>query len=95
MATAISILLFNIIRLTLIKVKMNMHPFSLKTLYAILLLFGMYFCLYYFLPNSSNYLFDIIWKSLLIVIIFIPSVFYLNLSEDINQLLIQVRKYFR
>ena len=95
MATAISIFLFNFIRLVLVQIKMKMHPFSLKTLYTVLLLFIMYFCLYYFLPNSSYHFLDIIWKSVLILIIFLPSIFYLNLSEDINQFIIELREYFR
>jgi O-antigen/teichoic acid export membrane protein len=94
MATAISILLFNLIRLILIKVKMNMHPFSLQTFYTILLLFGLYFLLN-FLPNSSCSFLDIIWKSLVAFIIFIPTVFYLNLSEDINKVINDVRENFR
>ena len=94
MATAISIFLFNFIRLVLVQIKMKMHPFSLKTLYTVLLLFTMYLCLYYFLPNSSYHFLDIIWKSLLILIIFLPSIFYLNLSEDINQFIIELREIF-
>ena len=91
MATAISILLFNLIRLVLIKVKMNMHPFSLRTMYTVLLLLGIYLLLYS-LPGSGYAFLDIVWKSLLVLIIFIPSVLYLNLSEDINNTIIDARK---
>ena len=91
MATAISVLLFNLIRLVLIKVKMNMHPFSLQTIKTILLLFVMFFVLD-FLPNSSYAFVDIIWKSIVVFILFIAAVLYLNLSEDINKLIIEVRK---
>ena len=87
MATAISILLFNCSRFIIIKVKMNMHPFSLKTIYTVLLLFGINFLLYFF-PNSGKAFLDIIWRSLAVLIIFIPLGYYLNLSEDINNLLL-------
>jgi len=93
MATAISIFLFNLIRLILIKVKMNMHPFSLQTIKTILLIFVMFFTLD-FLPNSSYAFVNIIWKSIVVVILFIPAVMYFNLSEDINKLIIEVRKRF-
>jgi O-antigen/teichoic acid export membrane protein len=73
MATAISILLFNFIRLALIFVKINMHPFSFKTIYTILLLFVIYFTLCY-LPNSGYAILDIFWKSLLVCIISVPSI---------------------
>ena len=91
MATAISISLFNFIRLILIKVKMNMHPFSLQTIKTILLLFVMFFTLD-FLPNSSYAFVDIIWKSIVVFILFISAVMYFKLSEDINEVIIEVRK---
>ena len=91
MATAISISLFNFIRLILIKVKMNMHPFSLQTIKTILLLFVMFFALD-FLPNSSYAFVDIIWKSIVVFILFISAVMYFQLSEDINEVIIEVRK---
>ena len=91
MATAISISLFNLIRLILIKVKLNMHPFSLQTIKTILLLFALFFTLD-FLPDSSYAFFDIIWKSIVVFILFIGAVLYFNLSEDISELLNVVRK---
>ena len=90
MATAISVLLFNLIRLILIKVKMNMHPFSLQTIKTILLLFVMFFTLD-FLPNSSYAFVDIIWKSIVVVILFIPAVMYFNLSEDITAIVKELK----
>mgnify|MGYP000200372055 FL=1 len=90
MATAISISLFNLIRLILIKVKMNMHPFSLQTIKTILLLFVMFFTLD-FLPNSSYAFVDIIWKSTVVVILFIPAVMYFNLSEDITAIVKELK----
>ena len=93
MATAISISLFNFIRLILIKVKMNMHPFSLQTIKTILLLFVMFFALD-FLPDSSYAFVDIIWKSIVVFILVIPAIIYFKLSEDINEVIIEVRKRF-
>ena len=89
MATAISILLFNLIRLILIKVKMNMHPFSLQSIYTILLLLGIYFIIS-FIPNFGYAFLDIICKSIAVFVLFIPSLIYLNLSEDINKTIIEL-----
>jgi len=91
MATAISISLFNLIRLILIKVKMNMHPFNLQTIKTIMLLFVMFFTLD-FLPDSNYAFVDIIWKSIVVFILVIPAIMYFKLSEDINKLIIEVRK---
>ena len=90
MATAISVLLFNIIRLILIKVKMNMHPFSLQTIKTILLLFTMFLTLD-FLPNSSYAFADIIWKSIVVIVLFIPAVVYFNLSKDITEIVKELK----
>ena len=83
MATAISVLLFNMIRLVLIKVKMNMQPFSKQTVITFLVLLFVYFIVDLF-PLSSVVIFDIIWKSLLALLLFVPIVLKLNLSEDIS-----------
>jgi len=68
-----------------------MQPFSLQTIKTILLLFVIFFTLD-LLPNSSCAFVDIIWKSIVVFILFIAAVLYLNLSEDINRLIIEVRK---
>jgi hypothetical protein len=70
---------------------MDMHPFSLQTIKTILLISVMFFIVD-FLPNSSYAFVDIIWRSLVVFILFIAVVFYFNLSEDINKLMIEIRK---
>ena len=90
MATAISVLLFNLIRLVLIKVKMNMHPFSLNTLKTIIVLLVIYY-LHQYLPKFSILLLDIFWKSSLTIIIYIPLVLILNLSDDITAIVKELR----
>ncbi len=91
MATAFSIFLFNFIRLFLIKLKMNMHPFSFKTFKTIVLIFFIYFIID-IVPISSYAIIDIFWKSILVFILFIPSVVYFNLSEDISKVINDFRE---
>ena len=93
MATALSVLLFNLIRLVLIKLKMNLQPFSLKTLYTILILLAIYGVSLY-LPLSGNLYLDVVWKTFVVVAVFIPLLLSLELSEDINKLVDDVRKRF-
>ena len=93
MATAFSVFLFNLIRLILIKVKMGMQPFSLKTLYTILILLAVYGISIY-LPLSGNLYLDIVWKTFVVLAIFIPLLLTLELSEDINKIVNDVRKRF-
>ena len=82
-ATAISLLLFNLFRLIFIKVKMDMQPFSKETVFTILVLLAVY------LIFNNMYLallplFAIVVKSSLALLIYIILVIKLKLSEDIS-----------
>ena len=82
-ATAISLLLFNLFRLILIKVKMDMQPFSKETVFTILVLLSVY------LMFNNMYLallplFAIVVKSSLALLIYIILVIKLKLSVDIS-----------
>jgi hypothetical protein len=46
------------------------------------------------LPNTNYAFADIIWKSILVFSIFIPTVLYLNLSEDINKIRDDIKSRF-
>ena len=91
MATALSVFLFNFMRLVLIKFKMKMHPFSFKTIYTIILLSAIALIVG-FLPLSGNVYVDVIWKSFFVLIVFIPLMLYLKLSEDINKIVMDIKK---
>tara|TARA_B100001287_G_C22680820_1_gene530247 strand:+ start:986 stop:2392 length:1407 start_codon:yes stop_codon:yes gene_type:complete len=94
MATALSIFLFNLIRLILIKVKMDIQPFSFKTLYTFLILLTLFgFSL--FIPLSGNLYFDIAWKTFFVFVTFIPLILALKLSEDINKIFNDIRNRIR
>lgn len=89
-ATSLSILAFNITRLSIIKMKLNMNPFSIQTIYTITLLLVLYYFLN-FLPISSIPLIDIIYRSFVACILFIPLVFFLKISDDINKLINDIK----
>ena len=93
MATAISVFIFHFTRVILLKIKMNMQPFSCKTIYTIILLILIYFLLI-FLPNTGYALFDIFWKSLIALLIFGPLVLYFNLSDDISLMMKDFKNRF-
>ena len=93
LATAISVLLFNLIRLILIKVKFGIQPFSIKTLYTLVLLAVIY-SLSNYIPISGNVYFDLLWRSFYILVLFVPALLWLNLSEDINKIVFDIRRRF-
>ena len=90
-ATAISVFIFNITRLLVIKVKMNMHPFSIKTIYTLIVLVFVYY-VSLFLPSIENTYLDMIWKTFFVFLTFTPLVLFFNLSEDITKLFYNLKK---
>ncbi len=90
-ASLISMLLFNILRYSLILIKFKLQPYNRNHLWAILVGLAVYFVVG-FMPEIYNYIIDIILRSLLITILFLGSIFFLNISEDINDL---IKKYLR
>ena len=93
MATAFSVLLFNILRLILIKVKLGLQPFSIKTLYTLALLAVIY-SLSNYIPVSGNVYIDLAWRLFYILALFVPAMLWLNLSEDINKTIIDIKRRF-
>ena len=95
MATALSIFCYNFIKLLIIKVKMDLQPFSIKTLYTLILLYIVFFIVNLF-PVLDIPLLSIIFRSILIFLFFIPFMIRLELSEDINNIIYNlINKFFR
>ena len=85
MATAVSIVLFNLIRIIIIYYKMKIQPFSKKTLITVLILFLIYLLCYKI--NLENIFLSIAIKTLVSSSIFILFCLKINLSDDINKLI--------
>ena len=94
LATALSVFLFNVIRLIIIKVKMNIQPFTINTFYTILLLI-IILLLSNLLPFSGNIYFDLIWRTIVIISVVTPIIIASKLSNDINQIVIDIVNRFR
>ena len=73
---------------------MDLQPFSLKTIYTVLILIALYGISIY-LPLSGNLYLDVVWKSFVVFVIFIPLLLFFELSEDINKLVVDFRKRLR
>ena len=88
MATAFSIIFFNLIRLIIIYNKIQIQPFSLKTLLTIILLILVY--LICFKLDFDNIFLSIAVKTILSTTLFISICIKANLSDDINKLISDV-----
>ena len=86
-ATACSLTLFNVIKLVFIYLKYNMHPFSNKTIFVLLITLLIYGLLI-FTVNISNPFLSVVIRSSLAILLFLPTVFYFNISEDLNNMVL-------
>jgi O-antigen/teichoic acid export membrane protein len=83
MATAISIFLYNIILVIFVKIKLKTQPFSLKTLFAALILVSFFILNSLFHPLHNVYI-DAIIRSAILSGLFVIIVLKLKISEDFN-----------
>lgn len=95
LGTFISLILYNGIKLVLIKYLFRIQPFSASSIqlviFSIALFFGLYFLPLGHLPN----LFKIAIKCMIIAISFFSFVFYSKISNDFNLTALQILKYFK
>ena len=70
---------------------MGLQPFTIKTFFTFLVLVIIYVIISY-LPLSGNMYFDVIWKMFVVFLFFLPLLFSLKLSEDINKIIVDFRK---
>lgn len=90
-ANLISFTIYNSIRYFFLIKKFNLQPFSVKTLYTIILGVATYYCCYFLFSNLHG-LAAIIARSTLFLVIFIAGVFLLKLSPDVMPLWVVLQK---
>ena len=83
LASALSVLIFNIFRSTFIYLKMRIQPFTINTLKELFII-AITLTINYFLPKQANFILDIILRSSIISIIFIGLTLFFKVSEDFN-----------
>jgi len=83
-ASLISKFIFNLIKYLFLYHKFGLQPFTSKTL--LLYIIGAFaYGVSLLLPEQSNYIVDILIRSSIILVAFSIPVYFLNISEDINQ----------
>jgi O-antigen/teichoic acid export membrane protein len=93
-AQLITYTLYNTIRLVYIKIQFNMWPFSIKTIYALLVAAACYLLVFYTTQSLQGFL-SMVVRSLFFSTIFIGSVFALQLTPDAQQLLTVIKNKTR
>ncbi len=82
-ATSFTLVVVNMLRIIFIYRKKKVHPFSKEMIIAFpvgLAVLG----LYYLTPDLDNVYLNFIARSALVVLVFVPLVFFLKVSKDLN-----------
>jgi O-antigen/teichoic acid export membrane protein len=87
----ISLSVYNFIRFEFLRRKFDMQPFSIKTIYALLLGFAAYFITYYLFKQQHEFIF-LVLRSIVFSGIMIAGVLVLKLTPDAMQLIENGRK---
>jgi O-antigen/teichoic acid export membrane protein len=93
-SNVISFTVYNVIRIIFLERKFNMHPFSIKTVYAILLAFASYAICYYAFLNMHGF-WAMVLKSIVFIGLYGGGVVYFNLSPDVSPVWEVVKKRTR
>lgn len=93
-ATMISITLYSVAKLMFVIKKMNLFPFTQKTILALGLLIGC-FLLFYFWDFPFHPLFNIFLKSVLVSTVYLTFSYKLKLSNDINSVMNKALRRFK
>jgi len=85
LATAISLLLFNLVSFLFLLVKFKMQPFTMKTFLTVIIGFSAFF-LTELLPEIESPILSVFLQSTVVLCIYIPLIVVFKISEDINAL---------
>ncbi|AGA80073.1 lipopolysaccharide biosynthesis protein [Echinicola vietnamensis] len=90
-ASLISMTLINGLRYLFLRKKYHLSPFTIENLKTILIIAGVW-ALTDWIPNVENIYLNLIMKGLIVLVLYIPSVYLANCSPDFN---VVVDKYLR
>jgi O-antigen/teichoic acid export membrane protein len=85
-STALTFIFYNILMLSFVKWKLNLHPFSIGML-KILVIIGGLLLMNFVLPKIGNPLIDSLCRSSILAVIAGVSVYFWNVSEDMNSVI--------
>lgn len=94
LATLITIFIYNTIKLLYVVQKMNLYPFTIKTLYSFGILLGVY-VLFYFWDFPFHAILNIGLKSVLIIAVYVFVNYKLHISEEFDKVVISILKKIR
>ncbi|MBG15694.1 MAG: hypothetical protein CL853_05010 [Crocinitomicaceae bacterium] len=92
LATAISVFLFNFFSFLFLLIKFRLQPFSYKSIVVLLISLTSLFIVYLVEGHIiDNFYFQLIVKSVVVLVVYITLTYFLNLSSDFNRI---INKFF-
>jgi O-antigen/teichoic acid export membrane protein len=86
MATLITVVVINSLRMVAVYRIHGMHPFTLNTLKVIVLIVLLTWGVQS-IPDVENYLLNLLLKGSLITLVYVPAIYFSKVSTDINSLI--------
>jgi O-antigen/teichoic acid export membrane protein len=93
-ATLLTIIFYNTVKLFYVIVKLNLNPFTIKTVHSFGILIAC-FLLFYFWDFKFHPIINILLKSVLITLFYLVSNYKFNISQDFNRVVLSVLKRFK
>jgi len=93
MATAISLFMFNLMKLAFIYFRFGLQPFSIANLKSLVLI-ALFLVLYHVLPDSGFALVNLGYKSLIVGLGYVSLAYFWRISEEANELGLGLIKRF-
>jgi O-antigen/teichoic acid export membrane protein len=86
LATTVVVMLFGTLKILYVKKKLQMQPFTVKTI-KVLLLTLVLFAVFYSINLGLHPLLNMAIKSILITVLYVLAIYKMNISEEVNKLL--------
>lgn len=93
-STLLSLTVYNLMRFGFLWYKFGLQPYTWKDLQAVLLTAVVVPAVYY-LPHASSIYLDAIIRTMVFCLIFVPAIYFLKVSAEINQLIEKYIPFFR
>lgn len=101
LATFISIFSFSLFKIWFVKLKLNMTPFTKNTFKMLMIIFVLFLAFYFWAFNCPEFyigqlpihpVINILLKSIMIVLVYLWVVYKVEVSEQINNLFLRLKK---
>ncbi len=93
LASVISITIYNIIRITFLWKRFKLFPFTMQSVYTVMLAAGCFAVCYYAFANTHGFT-GLILRSAVFIILYGAAILYFRLSPDIVPVITTIRKRF-